>query len=39
MMKKGKEIDMNTNFVQDAISEVESLLRNAFAKAMEEGKR
>ena len=29
---------MNTNFVQDAISEVESLLRNAFAKAMEEGK-
>ena len=29
---------MNTNFVQDAISEVESLLRNAFSKAMEEGK-
>lgn len=29
---------MNTNFVQDAMSEVESLLRNAFAKAMEEGK-
>ena len=29
---------MNINFVQDAMSEVESLIRNAFAKAMEEGK-
>ena len=29
---------MNTNFVQDAMSEVESLIRSAFAKAMEEGK-
>ena len=37
-MEKGKEINMNINFVQDAMSEVESLIRNAFAKAMEEGK-
>ena len=29
---------MNKNFVQDAMSEVESLLKNAFTKAMQDGK-
>lgn len=29
---------MNKNFVQDAMSEVESLLKNAFIKAMQDGK-
>ena len=29
---------MNPNFVQDAMSEVESLLKSAFTKAMQEGK-
>ena len=29
---------MNTNFVQDAMHEVENLLKNAFTKAMQDGK-
>lgn len=36
--KKGKEVNMNTNFVQDAMHEVENLLKNAFTKAMQDGK-